>query len=369
MEKILIRQCTLRIVRHGGWNWGSDPAGLVRGAVARLGELLERKLPEFWPDDEDFEIAAPVRIRVPVSFRELLDKRSGHFNETGLPGSFLDERLERAIDAAFGPFASFVAPASSPLTTATPDETRSEPHETAPPIDVAERIRREAGPQSRASLQRLLWSWRKRDVLAAILADFSPQALEAWHHRLLASVGEFPAVRANQTPDDIEEVVRTIAEEAGEYVFPARGRSPDRTALMRLRLYVAAEVAAYFEIQPHHPVLLKALDHVLPLTDPKVAAEVRGASGSPPAMAATTAVVLTPKPWQGEFAVSSALPFLLLGPLSRIGYLDALAAILEVTGLSQAAPLFAQALAYKVLAPPERGWRHRQADIAAATVF
>ncbi len=380
MPDILIRHCTLRIVRRGGWNWGPDPAGLVRGTIARIGELLERKLPELWPDDEDIEIAAPVRIHVPVRLHELLDKRPDNFNEIGLSDSSLDERLERAIDAAFAPFA---AAHSAPPAPSGSDEDRLESHEAIEQTrrEAAEQTRREAGLQGRTALQRLLWSWRERDILAATLADFSPQALEAWHRRLLARVGESPSgpishtpesishkpERISPTPESITEVVRTITEEAREYVFPTQGRSADRATLIRLRLYVAAEVAAYFEVELHHPALLDALDRVLPLVDPKL--EERGASGSPPSMATPPVAAPTHRPWQGEFAVSSALPFLLLGPLSRIGYLDVLAATLEAAGLAQAAPLFAQALAYKVLVPPERGWRRRQADVAAATVF
>ena len=58
-----------------------------------------------------------------------------------------------------------------------------------------------------------------------------------------------------------------------------------------------------------------------------------------------------------EVQVASVLPFLLLGPLSRIGYLETLAASLEAAQMSREVPLFAAALAYKVLGPAERGWR------------
>jgi hypothetical protein len=52
----------------------------------------------------------------------------------------------------------------------------------------------------------------------------------------------------------------------------------------------------------------------------------------------------------GETQVCSVLPFLLAGPLARIGYLDAIGPALAGAGLLAQAPLFAAALAYKVLA-------------------
>ncbi|HMG72001.1 MAG TPA: hypothetical protein VK582_00755 [Pyrinomonadaceae bacterium] len=67
--------------------------------------------------------------------------------------------------------------------------------------------------------------------------------------------------------------------------------------------------------------------------------------------------------------IASALPFLLLGPLSRIGYLKTLAATMEAADSLPALPCFAAALAYKVLAPPARGWRRKAESIAAATAF
>ena len=67
-----------------------------------------------------------------------------------------------------------------------------------------------------------------------------------------------------------------------------------------------------------------------------------------------TGPVRTPSTW--EMPIESALPFLLIGPLARTGYLDTLAAVFAAARISDALPLFAMALAYKVLAPPKRGW-------------
>ncbi|HEX6354204.1 hypothetical protein [Actinophytocola sp.] len=71
----------------------------------------------------------------------------------------------------------------------------------------------------------------------------------------------------------------------------------------------------------------------------------------------------------GERHVSSVLPFLLAGPLARIGYLDAIGPALEAVDLVAEAPLFAAALAYKVLGGVERGWRRTAEDNIAAATF
>ncbi|MEX3788806.1 hypothetical protein [Paraburkholderia sp. BR14374] len=63
------------------------------------------------------------------------------------------------------------------------------------------------------------------------------------------------------------------------------------------------------------------------------------------------------------------MPFLLLGPLAKLGYFEALDAVLDVAELSREATHFARVLAYKVLDPPERGWRRSPGSIVTATAF
>jgi hypothetical protein len=63
-------------------------------------------------------------------------------------------------------------------------------------------------------------------------------------------------------------------------------------------------------------------------------------------------------PWIGEVHLTTVLPFLLLGPLRRIGALDAVAAILAGLGYPEGIAAFAAALARKAVSPPGRGWYH-----------
>jgi hypothetical protein len=73
--------------------------------------------------------------------------------------------------------------------------------------------------------------------------------------------------------------------------------------------------------------------------------------------------------YDSEVAVASALPFLLLGPLTRLGYMPTLNAVLEAADLLPHMHVFATALAYKVLAPPERGWQRHPSTVLAAASF
>ncbi|MGW7253700.1 hypothetical protein [Streptomyces sp. NPDC054834] len=86
-----------------------------------------------------------------------------------------------------------------------------------------------------------------------------------------------------------------------------------------------------------------------------------------PAPAAVGSAV--PRTTGREAQVCSALPFLLAGPLARIGYLDAIGPALAGVELGDDAPLFAAALAYKVLGPTVRGWRRGRQDGEAAAAF
>ena len=71
----------------------------------------------------------------------------------------------------------------------------------------------------------------------------------------------------------------------------------------------------------------------------------------------------------GDVEVRSALPFLVASALSRVDLLDAIGPVLAGAGLLADAPLFATALAYKVLGPLERGWRRPPTDRTDAAAF
>ncbi|WP_406631341.1 hypothetical protein [Amycolatopsis sp. WGS_07] len=99
---------------------------------------------------------------------------------------------------------------------------------------------------------------------------------------------------------------------------------------------------------------------------PEVSPPEPDASPATPVLSSTVDI---PRRETGEVRVWSVLPFLLTGPLARVGYLDAIGPALDGLDLADEAPLFAAALAYKVLGTTERGWRRAERDTAAAAAF
>lgn len=71
----------------------------------------------------------------------------------------------------------------------------------------------------------------------------------------------------------------------------------------------------------------------------------------------------------GERNLHSALPFLLLGPLSQLGYWEALEASFEAVAGREGLPVFDAALACKALEPLQRGWRRSPQSAADAAAF
>ena len=79
---IVVRRCTVQVVRHGGWSWGPQPRRLVDQVLAALPGLIAERLADLAPDDasQDVEITEPVRVAVSLPLADLL---SGRFD--GLP--------------------------------------------------------------------------------------------------------------------------------------------------------------------------------------------------------------------------------------------------------------------------------------------
>jgi len=308
---ITVHRCVVRVVRRGGWSWGPDPQSLVRRVVDTLPDLLAEQFAEHLAaDGPDVVITEPVRVTVRLG----QSKRGGPVVEP----SHLDVAVEPvAVAAESQDLAEVPAVARVPADGGTPETLFAE---------LAE-----------------------RDELAALLALLPDAVLVTY---VMALFGHRPRVADGA-------VVGTVVAEL------ARRRSltsvpTDHAGLLRLMRSLPGSVPAVPESAV--PASVSAPESGAPdSAEPAPVADAGAPSADVPAVADPVAA--------GETRVCAALPFLLVGPLARTGYLSAIGPALAGIGLLGETPLFAAALAYKVLGAPARGWRRTSADHATAAAF
>lgn len=371
MADVVIHHCTLRLRRRDGWSWGSDPRRLLEGAVRALPTLLAQRIASLWPDAVDKEIDTPLTLRIPINLTELgpalkrfnsIDQETADYGELG-------RRIETVVNTVFRT-AQLVIPESEPDDEEWPAATPLEDH----------RENRRYGIETPIQL---LLKWRIRGTLETLLAGFSTSSLEAWHRHLFPDAN---LNRSDATLISLTEIEAFIA--ASAQTIPHT--ELDRKARLRRRLLIAVDVAERFRGAATTAQIAEVIDRVLPLTSAETTTTKLPAGAEPLSIVRTlqahppetvhpvkdvspllsSARRSIPRlPIDYEVRVSSAIPFLLLGTLARIGYLEALAATFEIGELMTQSPLFALALAYKVLDAPERGWRRTPASVKTATAF
>ncbi|MEU1802864.1 hypothetical protein [Streptomyces sp. NPDC019937] len=334
---ITVHRCTVTVVRRGGWSWGPDPRGLVRHVVDSLPELLADHFAErLAADGPDVEITEPLTVTVRPGRNGTL----GWAPSGGPPA-----------EVHFAPVPMVEIPADAPASDtdalsleesfAAPPDPRTTPNATALFAELAERGELDA-------LLALLPDTSVRAYLPALLGADDPTAAA----RLLAElVGR--ALTAGPT-DALPEPLRTAVAGADATDLPrvlaAYVTSVGPEEAIRLALTVTGPPDG----SAHEPPV--DAGHTM---DPPPSAVGPRTAGDTPMASRTT----------DEVRVWSGLPFLLAGPLARIGYLDAIGPALAGLELAEDAPLFAAALAYKVLGVTARGWRRTERDTEAAAAF
>lgn len=408
MADITIHRCTLRIVRHGGWCWGPEPQKLLHGALKALPQLLALELGKYWTDDFDDEIATPIKINVPIRLEELVAVSNETLNEGrfeySTEFSLLGQKINSAVHAALVKQQS--PPASTPNSQSRQDLDR----ETEPPR-----------ADNRSILVEVLRSWQKESVLVLRLAAFSAASLEAWYATIVRTIDHYDL----PSESDTKTVARLVEEIS--CVFPTVTET--RAAILRRRLIVLTEVMTRLNVSVCSRALLLELERILPIRVGKQIEEgeeritTNGSTDvTPDSQISQAEISLSKGIFESETSArssfelshsgsnetdntagesfstmtsgaartrleapatkltlrrlayqahndASALPFLMLGPLSRLGYLKTLTAVLAASNSTDAAPIFATALAYKVSAPPARGWRRDEKAIATASLF
>ncbi|MEH2522009.1 hypothetical protein V1279_007582 [Bradyrhizobium sp. AZCC 1610] len=367
---ITIRRCTLHVTRQGGWSWGADAQTLTRRAIERLPALLERRLGELvdtLPDD--LEIVQPLCLRAALRGQEWAELIG-----SGEPGEQMRARLEAAIDAAMtqalpearmGPARDAVSPAAdSPL--AHDGEAR-----------VTSSVALATARSQPSTLWKLLCQWRAERKLLAQLAAFNEVVLRMWLDRLIEVAPG--AASAPSTIDDavVAELWRDVC------ALPLLMPSGAARWLARRIIFTLELKTRWAPSSTHSHELLATYcsDDATSLveTPPAAAspAEARGnaetATAADTALTSATASIVahTDPPADAVFEVDvpCALPFLLLTPLARSGYLATLAAALEAAKAGSFAGGVAIGLARKCLAAPQRGWLREPGALAAAAAF
>ena len=371
MTEVVVHRCTLRVVRRHGWSWGPAPDRLLKAAVAALPWLLARKLGDLFADDAEREITERVNLTVPVKLSELL--------ELALESASLQ-------DGAVGPLRSEALEArlSEAIRLAFPDETTHPEalgeNSALDPTTNSELKSVEARLTPRERVLAVLRQWQQSGELEIHLGSFSQEELDAWFGSLCVAIAELAAAKrtvvAQRTSETLQQLtsagVSTLTSPTPvslthfygllEIAEQLQHDSIDEISLQETLEQVMSSHGLMVDPQPSRLEVETAL-HLTSTKSDSIQPEQSHPVPEPAQSIKSTRFA------QAEFNIRSALPFLLLGPLSQIGYLDTLAATFETANLTSESPLFAAALAAKVLRPPERGWRRDRDDLSVVAAF
>ncbi|MEV7867272.1 hypothetical protein AB0P17_14495 [Streptomyces sp. NPDC088124] len=345
--EITVHRCTVTVVRRGGWSWGPDPRGLVDEVIDSLPELLaDHFADQLAGDGPDVEITEPMTVTVRPGGRG----RTGRTGPGGMP-----------VEVHFAPAEMVEIPAD--VSAVGTSAVGTGPSDASPGRSFEESFEAAGSPRPVPPVAALFAELAERNELDALLALLPDHSLRVY---LLALLGAGQGDRPDDggAPGDRDTTAgRLLAELAGRAALPEppaealpaapRGLPPgdlpsgDTTALARL-------LTEHLTSAPPEP------------SSPSGRSGRSGSRAEEPPPAAGGAV---PPRTTGEVRVWSALPFLLAGPLARIGYLDAIGPALAGLELTEESPLFAAALAYKVLGVTGRGWHRTREDSEAAAAF
>jgi hypothetical protein len=367
---VVVHECRLRIVRESGWSWGRAPGELVDAALEALPDLAEAIVAGLGAMPAEASPGAPLCLRTQVSLAEL--ERRG--------ADALRAAVANGVRSAAGP----AGPANVSGAGATGISERG------PTWAALTRAVPLPGPRE------LLLRWLRAGVLEGLLELLDPATLEVWNAPLRVAPGASP-------------------DGAPPFATDARGKSPTSAAALRSRLLLAAaaarsgpsgdttaDVASVAPAEPAGAATpepskdVVAEERTVPEPD-SPAVPVRPSAVFPPPAIVSPDGFVWPGPVEssagrgttaaGETAPQSpadaspaglaragplvvpALPFLVAVPLARIGYFDTLAAALSLARVGYGVSAFAEGLAYKLMDPPERGWRRTAGAERGAAAF
>ncbi|GII84252.1 hypothetical protein Ssi03_22420 [Sphaerisporangium siamense] len=332
-EEVVVGRCTVTVVRRGGWSWGPEPGALAGRVVDALPGVLAEHFAEYLAGDgPDVEITEPVVITV----------RPGRWPTTAATGMV-------------------VTPPGDPL----PGGTSTGPRAGASADALAETFRESFGESFAESFP---------GPSAGSATHAPPEEAAVTLFAELAERGELGPLLALLPDDSVRAYLLALLGDADAASSPVAGRVFAELALRTdpARLARSLPDATLPSGDPEEVVasLAALFTGLVTRVGPGETARLVASMTGPPSESLDR-----PRPGQvragasGEARVWSALPFLLAGPLARVGLLDAIGPALAGLDLADDAPLLAAALAYKVLGVTERGWRRAERDTVAAAAF
>ncbi|MFO1119691.1 MAG: hypothetical protein U1E38_06140 [Rhodospirillales bacterium] len=387
MTHIVVRRCTLEIVRRSGvagvCTDAAEKRVFARRILPKVLRLLEDVLSRAVGDMEDRHIRAPLRLTLALRINAAGSMRWGGWDNAAGDEAKLAGELHEAHASG-----------------SSPDRVAAESDGKIGRSGNSD----DAGNEAAAMLLRLLVGWLRQSMLVVGLRLLSEATLERWHDAICrAGINAIMAPGLGLDDDDgsgHRTDVSVILEQAAIDAGAVSRTGITRPLLLRWRLAAFARLAERFPAATFF-VLSRAIDARLPLPAARAGApDLAGPSRIEPAVrgssdwmaekrdAAAAAlphhgdvgdvhdVAFLPAKSRGSIQsligtveVDCCLPFLLLRPLYRTGVLQSLAAVFGEPFLRGYLPHAACALAYKVMDPPERGWRRSPNARNAAAVF
>ncbi len=330
MDAIRIRHCRLRVLRHDGWSWGADPRQLVEQVKQKLPAWLMQMLAEQLADCPPDVTIRQLRLRIPLQLSELRDLPSHDPAGTeARPASELARRVRDRLAAALR------------------DVTRVQPEarQRLPPA-AEETAREELAPT--AVLETLI-SWQRANELPRMLAAVDFATLQVWARAVLEELPQ--AIRVGALA--VHEVAQQVA--GLERLLTAARPAPELLAA-GLAHFIAGLATSPPESAALPPERGLAALRPVPAEPAPMDTPARGSELQTTRPVERRRSLPAPQKLRAPVAIESVLPFVVTGILARRKYLDGLAAALACTDSLDQAGCFAAALAYKLCAPPNRGW-------------
>lgn len=363
---VRIHQLDVRFRRRGGWSWGSDPTQLLDALARALPALVASELASMVAERsgriESLDVAIPVRFDDAELVRIARTLGTGATRHSRLPrgASVGPVRIEPEVLAESAPRLRALVrrrleeALRNAVIRSAPNEEEEESASRAahvPPAEIAAASAERERLTDRARLLRALSTWKRHGALHRAVSALPEDVVRRFIDRLALDVVASSSPAPARSDREL-----SMALEAARQPAPHRPSVECLIALVELSSTEPALAAGDAKLVALRRAML-AREEAAPRREHVVAKEHAGLPAPPTRRA------------RGEIVVASALPFLVLAVLARMGWLETAALLVAEMAGESALPAFAVALAYKLLSPPHKGWLRSEDDKRAAAAF